>query len=127
LEVFINSVFSTIYCIGCGGGEFSLKFLVLTEVRELPPEPAQSMELARQQIEMLLELKKKGKVLEGYTKAGLKGGVVIFDVESAAELNSLMLSLPLYTFLDTEVYPLLDNEESLAQMKQASERMKAKK
>jgi muconolactone delta-isomerase len=91
----------------------------LTEVRELPPDPAQSMELARQQIETLLDLKKKGKVLEGYTKAGLKGGVIIFDVESAAELNSLMLSLPLYTFLDTEVYPLLDNEESLAQMKKS--------
>ena len=104
-----------------------MKFLVLTEVREMPPDPAQSMELARQQIETLLELKKKGKVLEGYTKAGLKGGVIIFDVESAAELNGLMLSLPLYTFLDTEVYPLLDNEESLAQMKKASERMKAKK
>jgi len=109
------------------GGEIDMKFLVLTEVRELPPDPAQSMEVARQQIETLLELKKKGKVLEGYTKAGLKGGVVIFDVESAAELNGLMLSLPLYTFLDTEVYPLLDNEESLAQMKKASEKMKAKK
>jgi muconolactone delta-isomerase len=73
-----------------------------------------------------LQLKKKGKVLEGYTKAGLKGGVIIFDVESAAELNGLMLSLPLYTFLETEIYPLLDNEESLAQMKKASERMKAR-
>jgi muconolactone D-isomerase len=104
-----------------------MKFLVLTEVRELPPDPARSMDLARQQVEMLIDLKKKGKVLEGCTKAGMKGGVVIFDVESAKELNSLMLSLPLYTFLDTEVYPLLDNEESMVQMKKATEKIKKEK
>jgi len=101
-----------------------LKFLVLTEVREMPPDPARSMELAKQHVQTLLELKKKGKVLEGFTKAGSKGGVILLDVESAAELNSLMLRLPLYTFLDTEVYPLLDNEESFAQMKKAAEMMK---
>jgi muconolactone D-isomerase len=104
-----------------------MKFLVLTEIRELPLDPAKSMDLARQQVEMLIDLKKKGKVLEGCTKAGMKGGVIIFDVESVAELNGLMLSLPLYTFLDTEVYPLLDNEESMVQMKKAAEKMKQAK
>lgn len=101
-----------------------MKFLVLTEVREMPPDPGRSMELAKQHVQTLLDLKKKGKVLEGFTKAGSKGGVILLDVDSAAELNSLMLRLPLYTFLDTEVYPLLDNEESFAQMKKAAEMMK---
>ena len=66
------------------------------------------------------------KVVEGFTKAGSKGGVILLDVQSATELNTLMLRLPLYTFLETEVYPLLDTEESFAQMKKAAEMMKAK-
>lgn len=96
-----------------------MKFLVLTKMAHLPPlPPEQIYEMAAKQVQLNIQYEKEGKIEVGYAKAGLKGGVLIFDVESATELNALLSQMPLYTFLDIEIYPLVSNEEILAQLKQ---------
>ena len=102
-----------------------MKFLVLSEMAHLPPvPPEQIFEMAVRQVQWNIQLEEEGKVEVGYAKAGAKGGVLIFDVESAAELNSLLSRMPLYTFLNIQIFPLIPNKEILAQLEKQAKMKK---
>lgn len=105
-----------------------MKFLVISRQRELPPiPPEQHMELVIAMIQMVQQWKKEGKIEATYGFAGVSAGMSIFEVESNAELNGLLNSRPLNQYMDSEIYPLITLDESIAGVKQALEIIKAKK
>jgi hypothetical protein len=63
---------------------------------------------------------------EGYALAGIKGGVLITEAESAAELHARLHSLPFYPILEIEIYPLLSVDDALTHAKGWAEANRAR-
>jgi muconolactone delta-isomerase len=87
--------------------------------------PQQMLELIMAEYQAGKQLLKEGTMEEVYLLAGLKGGVLIGEAESGAALNAILSSLPLYTYLDIQIYPLLTLDEGIAQIKHGLEALKA--
>jgi muconolactone D-isomerase len=105
-----------------------MKFLVVAKMREAPPVPPEKLrEMVVGEWQTALQIHKEGKVEVGYALAGQKGGMSIHEAESGADSNAQLMRLPLYVFLDMEIYPLMTIEEALTQAKQALEAAKAAK
>jgi muconolactone D-isomerase len=96
-----------------------MKFLVVAKMREAPSVP---MEKIRAMVvgewQTALQIRKEGKVDVGYALVGQKGGVSIHEAESGADLNAQLMRLPMYVFLDIDIYPLMTIEEALKQAKE---------
>jgi hypothetical protein len=67
----------------------------------------------------------EGTIEMGYNLAGLNGGVGIDKAESGAALNTILMCLLLFPYVDVQIYPLMTYDESIAQAKQALEALKA--
>ena len=105
-----------------------MKFLVVAKMRKTPLVPPEKLrEMVVGEWLTALQIRKEGKVEVGYALVGQKGGISIHEAESGADLNAQLMRLPLYVFLDIEIYPLMTVEEALAQAKQALEALKAQK
>ena len=78
----------------------------------LPPD--QFAAIGRQMIlpshDVLLNLKAEGKLLAGGYAVGERAGAFIFDVDSNAELDSLLMGLPFWGLVKIKVTPLEDIE-----------------
>src|SRR5919202_1756633 len=78
----------------------------------LPPD--QLVELIRHLVvpshDALTNLKAEGKLLGGGYSVGERAGAFIFDVDSNAELDSLLQSLPYWGLVKFKVTPLEDVE-----------------
>ena len=78
----------------------------------LPPD--QFAAIGRQMIlpshDVLLNLKAEGKLLAGVYAVGERAGAFIFDVDSNAELDSLLQGLPFWGLVKIKVTPLEDIE-----------------
>ena len=76
----------------------------------LPPD--QYAAIGRQMIlpshDVLLNLKAEGKLLAGGYAVGERAGAFIFDVDSNAELDSLLMGLPFWGLVKIKVTPLED-------------------
>jgi hypothetical protein len=53
--------------------------------------------------------------------------VGIDKAESGAALNTILMCLLLFPYVDVQIYPLMTYDESIAQAKQALEALKAQK
>jgi len=105
-----------------------MKFLVVAVLKEVPPvPPEQFLKMVMGEWQTVLQFRKEGKSEVDYALAGLKGGAAIFEAESGAEINAMLGRLPLFSFLDIEIYPLMTVEEALNQTKQSLEALKAQK
>ena len=60
--------------------------------------------------DVLLNLKAEGKLLAGGYAVGERAGAFIFDVDSNAELDSLLMGLPFWGLVKIKVTPLEDIE-----------------
>jgi hypothetical protein len=100
---------------------------VVAKVREVIPsipfEQFVGMVVAEWQT--VQQFLKEGKT-EGYALAGMKGGALITEAESAAELHARLHSLPFYPVLEIEIYPLLSVDEALAHAKVWTEATRAR-
>ncbi len=78
----------------------------------LPPD--QLAGLLRQVIvpshDVLTNLKSEGKLIAGGYAVGERAGVFIFEVDSNADLDSLLMSLPFWGLVKIKVTPLEDVE-----------------
>ena len=78
----------------------------------LPPD--QLVDMIREVIvpshDALKDLKSEGKLLAGGYSVGGRAGAFIFDVDSNAELDSLLQALPYWGFIKFEVTPLEEVE-----------------
>jgi muconolactone delta-isomerase len=94
-----------------------MKFLCITKVKDsflmMPPAVMrQILEISAASIE---QQKNQGKVLEYYySPAGYN--IVIIDYKDAEEWTKDQLSIPVLTYVDTEVYPLTDGFAALKGM-----------
>jgi muconolactone delta-isomerase len=106
-----------------------MKFLVVAKVTETPPVPMeQILEMVVGEWQTALELLKEGKAEVDYPLVGLKGGMAIFEAESASELNATLTRFPLYPFWDdTQIYPLMSADEALAEAKKSLQAFKAQR
>lgn len=60
-----------------------------------------------------LKLQEQGKWRHIWRIAGQYSNFSIFDVESHEELHEILMSLPLYPYMDVEVTPLLRHPSSV--------------
>ncbi len=97
-----------------------MKVLCITKVKDsllsMPPAVMrQVLELSAAAIE---QQKKQGKVLEYYySPAGYN--IVILDYKDAEEWTKDQISVPVLTYVDTEIYPLTDGSTALKGMIEA--------
>ena len=90
-------------------------FLVIghpKEGRVLPPR-SEFLKLVLREWETVLEQKNAGKVIDVYGFTDGKGGIVIYDVESREELETLLKALPMDPFADWEIKPILNAATAL--------------
>ncbi|MFX1520176.1 MAG: muconolactone Delta-isomerase family protein [Promethearchaeota archaeon] len=105
-----------------------MRFLIILQPKEIPPLPPEKfLELVVAEWETVVQYKKEGKAEVAYAFAGLKGGMGIYDAKSGAELNAFLARLPLYSWLDIQIFPLMEAEEVLAQTKHRLEAYRAKR
>ena len=91
-------------------------FHVYIDVR-IPPDadPEQVKKLGAQEHERAKALQEQGKWLHLWRVAGKFANVSIFDVESPAELQEILNSLPLYPFMEVDVTALCQHPGAIAQ------------
>lgn len=95
-------------------------FLVKTELKgQYPVPPAQWMDLVVKTLEAIVAQKQAGKIVLHGAFVGRHGGVIVYDVASNAELQGLLVQLPLWPLVECEISPMLATEETLHSAKQA--------
>ena len=92
-----------------------MKFMTISKMRDtmstLPPSVLrQLMEATTAYMD---EGRKKGAFLEYYFIPGWRRSVVISEAKNAEEIVQSISGLPIGSFLDFEVYPLADPDESM--------------
>jgi muconolactone delta-isomerase len=92
-----------------------MKFLTISTVKDtismLPP--AISRQLTEASVAWVNQQKKAGVILEIYTLAGWARTAVICEHESAEHLVQTIAGMPLAGFMNFEVYPLADFNQSM--------------
>lgn len=105
-----------------------MKFLIVAKSRGTPSMPPQQMlEIIMAEYQVGKQIVEEGTNDVGYLLAGQKGGMFIGEAESGAELNAKLTRLPLFPYLDIQIYPLMTFDEGIAQVKQGLEALKAQK
>jgi muconolactone delta-isomerase len=91
-----------------------MKFLSISSMKDtastLPPSVAR--QLVEASISVINRHKKAGKVLEVYSIPGWDRNVVISEAKSAEEVVQRISEFPVAAFMNFEVYPLADWDES---------------
>ena len=92
-----------------------MKFLTITTIKDtmstLPP--AISRQLMEATVAYTNQLRQAGIILEIYTIAGWARTAVICEHESAEHLVQTLSGIPMGGFMNFEVYPLADFDESM--------------
>jgi muconolactone delta-isomerase len=97
-----------------------MRFLILSNPTHLtPPEIIPSLVDAMSA--WVDQHTASGKLESAWSFAGRVGGGGILTVDSADELDAIMVGYPFGSFSDVEVYPLADLEGSLQRAKAAAQ------
>ena len=89
-------------------------FHVRMDVRLPPDMPADRADLLKKEEKALaLRLQEQGKWRHLWRIAGQYANVSIFDVAGNEELHALLMSLPLYPYMQIEVMPLCRHPSSI--------------
>ena len=108
-----------------------MKYLVtMTTINTaVPPSPDQIIPFMENMVipnhEALTKLEAEKKILAGGCVAGGRANVFIAEAASNEELHQLLMSLPMFAMLETEVTPLTSVESCCANIRQNLERRKA--
>lgn len=100
-----------------------MRFLIVSKVNPLPPELALTLLDAHEAFAKAYL--KNGKFEQVFSVAGAPAGGCIANVDSLEELDAIMSEYPLGPFSETEVHPLMDLFESLANVKKALQKRMA--
>ena len=79
-------------------------------------DPEKIARLSAQEHERAKELQLQGKWLHLWRMAGKWANISVFKVDEQAELHAILESLPLYSFMETEVVALCRHPGCLSQM-----------
>lgn len=89
-------------------------FHVRMDVRlPLDMPPAQAEQLKQSERELAQNLQRSGKWRHLWRLAGQYANVSIFDVASVEELHNLLISLPLFPYMQIEVTPMCRHPSSI--------------
>jgi uncharacterized protein YciI len=99
------------------------KFLVVERANgQIPapnsPEMARMMELLLSDIEYKFKLQKEGKILVGGPFLDIRGGCGIIEVDSVEELGEIFFNSPLNPWVEREVHPIGNAEDTLAGLRE---------
>lgn len=83
-----------------------------------PLSPEQLLEHVIKEWETVIDFKQQDKVLESYGYVDHPGGFIIFNVNSREELDMLLSKLPMNSFTEFEISPLITAEQALERAKQ---------
>lgn len=78
-------------------------------------DPALATRLKADEKARFQELQRSGKWRHIWRVVGQYANVSVFDVDSPTELHDLLLSLPLFPYMDIDVMPLCRHPSSLHQ------------
>lgn len=76
-------------------------------------DPVFVAETKKKEKELSQQLQREGKWKHIWRVAGLYENVSIFDVKDAEELHNIMMSLPLYPYMDVEVAALCTHPSAI--------------
>lgn len=76
-------------------------------------DPVKVTELKIKEKELSQKLQREGKWPHIWRLAGLYANVSIFDVKDAQELHDIMMSLPLYPYMEIEVQALCKHPSAI--------------
>ncbi|MEG2558863.1 MAG: muconolactone Delta-isomerase [Acinetobacter sp.] len=79
----------------------------------LDSDPVKIDEIKKSEKERAIELQKSGKWPHLWRVTGKYSNISIFDVESNDELHSLLMSLPLFPYMDIKVTALSKHPSSI--------------
>jgi muconolactone delta-isomerase len=65
----------------------------------------------------------KSKLEQAWSFAGIAGGGAIVNVDSAEELDSMMMDFPFGPFSEVSVYALADLDQAMQQLKEVLQQM----
>lgn len=85
-----------------------------------PPKEMQGIIIDH--LEYLVGLEEEGKIVDSGAFAGLRGGFLVVEASSTEELDSMLNLAPGMSFMNTEIYPLIDLRSRIEQMKRRKER-----
>lgn len=77
-------------------------------------DPVKMDEIKRAEKERAIEIQKSGKWPHLWRVTGKYSNISIFDVESNDELHELLMSLPLFPFMEIKVTPLSKHPSSIS-------------
>lgn len=101
-----------------------MKFLTISTIKgtfySLPP--AMVKQLTEANLAHMKQQKQAGKILEAHVIPGWRRSVVISQAESAEEIVKNFNEMPAASFMDFELYPLADFEESMKYVMEALKR-----
>jgi len=92
-----------------------MKFLLINKMKDaaLALPPAVSRQLMEATVAWVKQKMQAGVCLESYTIAGGHGSMAIVEYKSGEELARDFIQMPVGSFMDFEVYPLADFDESM--------------
>lgn len=99
---------------------FLVKHTPKDEVLLTPPKEMQGIIISH--LEYLVGLEEEGKIVDSGAFAGLRGGFLVVEADSTEELDSMLNLAPGMSFMNTEVYPLVDLSTRIEQMKKRKEK-----
>ena len=92
-----------------------MKFLSISSLKDTVSTltPAIRRQLMEATVDWINQQKQAGKILEVYFIPGWRRTMVIREAKTAEEVAETLATLPTGPFLDIEVYPLADFNESM--------------
>ncbi len=95
----------------------------------MPPSPDQIIPYLEHMViphhEALAKLEAEKKILAGGCLVGQRANVLIAEAASNEELHQLLMSLPMFAMMETDVTPLTSVEDCCANIRQSLEHFKA--
>jgi len=90
-----------------------------------PLPPAEWLAVVAKSMDLIVEYKKQGKIVLHGAFAGRSAGFMVWDVASHTELQSLLVRLPFWAFMDCETVPVISTDDTVASVKQAQQALQA--
>lgn len=101
-----------------------MKFLVITR-QATPPPPEMLVPMFDAMVAWVAQHRASGKLKDVWAFAGTPGGGGVLEVDSHEELDGIMARLPFAPFSSTEIIPLSEIDQSLANAKGVVQEMMA--
>ena len=87
---------------------------------QAPPGPPtkEFLDLVIKEWETVIKLEEAGKIVGSYGYGDRPGGFSIYNVYSRDELDELLKELPLHSYADFEIVPLIPAEQAIERAKE---------